>query len=581
MKKEKTSLRYLFEITGKSKWLLFLSAVFSVLSGICTFIPYIMVYEVLLFLFGSTPNTQAALQYSIYAIIAIVLKFLFMIVSGAFSHVGAFNTLYDIRCALSKHIAKINLGFFSTTSSGKLKKTIIEDTERIENCLAHQVPDIVKAVVVPIIMFIYMAQMNLQLSLMLLLPVFLGFVIQAIAMKVTGSYMPLYHKLTAKLNSSIMEFVNGMNVMKTFNMTAVGFKQYSDTVTEYNKFWVECSKAQGYTYGFFVVLVESGLMFVLPLGGWMYLQGTITLPVYLFFMVMSIIFLSSLKNLVTFAQSINQILTGVKRIQEILAIPVLESGELTITPEAVEEVTFENVHFSYGEQEVIHGIDLTLKKGTLTAFVGASGSGKTTTAQLVPRFWDVAKGKITINGIDESEIEEHNLMDLMSFVFQEAFMLNDTIRANIQIGKEDANEEQLYAAAQAAQIHDFILSLPKGYDTVLGDEGVKLSGGERQRICIARAILKDAPIVLFDEATSFTDVENERQIQLALTELQKNKTTVMIAHRLHTIRNADKICLFDDGRIVESGTHDELLAAKGRYYSMWKNYAKQGMEVAI
>lgn len=572
---EKASVGYLFKLAGKSSILLLFSATFSIVSGIMDFVPLVMLYRVLMFLFGDQPNIDLARQYAIYAGIAIIVKFLAMLISGSLSHIGAFNTLYEIRKQLSIHIATLNLGFFTKTTSGKLKKTIIEDTERIEQMLAHQVPDLAKALVAPLLMFGYLCTLHVGLALFLLLPIVLGLAIMAFGMRFSSRYMAWYQKLVAQLNSSIMQFINGMNVMKSFNVTVKGFKQYSDTVEEYHEMWTQCSKVQSWPYSMFLIMIESGLLFSFPLGGWMYLQGSVDLPTYLFFLIMSIVFLSSFKSLSGFMVAITQILSGTEKIKDIMDLPQQHFGQTNQVLDQV-EVAFEHVHFSYEEDEVLHDVSLRIPPNTLTAFVGVSGSGKSTTAQLVPRFWDIQKGQIRLNGHSISDFDEPSLMESMSFVFQDAFMLSDTIRMNISVGKDSATEEEIHAAAEAAQIHDFIMSLPDDYDTVMGEAGIKMSGGEKQRICIARAILKNAPLVIFDEATSFTDIENERKIQLALNELLQNKTTIMIAHRLNTIKHADQICIFDQGRIVERGTHEELLLRKGTYAKLWAIYAEEG-----
>ncbi|GCF95406.1 ABC transporter permease [Enterococcus florum] len=571
---EKASVGYLFKLAGKSSFLLLLSALFSIISGIMDFVPLAMLYRVLLFLFGDQPNIELAKQYALYAVIAIIVKFVTLLISGALSHIGAFNTLYEIRKRLSIHIAALHLGFFTKTTSGKLKKTIIEDTERIETMLAHQVPDLAKAAIVPLVMFGYLCTLNGWLASFLLMPILIGAVVLALGMRSSSKYMAWYHRLVGQLNSAIMQFINGMNVMKSFNVTAKGFKQYSDTVEEYHDMWSECTKAQAWSYGTFLVLIESGLLFSFPAGGVLYLQGRVDLPTFLFFLVMSIVFLSSLKSLSGFAVAISQIMTGTEKIKEIMDLPQQTFGSNHSSLDAV-TVAFDHVHFSYEQDEVLHDVSLEIPANTLTAFVGVSGSGKSTTAQLVPRFWDIQKGKILLNGQPVEDFDEASLMESMSFVFQDAFMLSDTIRMNIAVGKEDVKDEDIYKAAKAAQIHDFIMSLPDGYDTVMGEAGIKMSGGEKQRVCIARAILKDAPLVIFDEATSFTDIENERKIQLALNELLQNKTTIMIAHRLNTIKHADQICVFDQGKIVERGTHEELLHRHGTYAKLWAIYSEE------
>jgi ATP-binding cassette subfamily B protein IrtA len=571
----KSGIAYLLQLAGKYKLHLVLSAVFGILSALCTFIPYIMVYKTLLLLFGGNTDFTQVLQYGAIAALAIVGKFGFSIISGTFSHSGAFNTLYQVRTQISRHIAKINLGFFTSHTSGEIKKVIIEDVERIEKFLAHQIPDFTSAICVPVIVFVYLLTVNVPMALCLLIPVVLGLVIQFAAMAVTGKQMPTYHRLLGKLNSTIMQFINGMPVMKTYNMTAESYREYAGTVTEYNAFWKQSTRSQGYTYGIFVTLVESGILFALPLGGWFYFQGSLSSDNYLFFMIMSMVFLTSLLNLMNFAMMFNQIMSGLSRIQDIMNIPDAAEGTHTLKKSEKHDVAFKHVTFRYDKAEVLKDINITLPAGTVTAFVGASGAGKTTAAQLIPKFWEVTDGAICIDNENINTLKTENLMDLVSFVFQETFMLNDSIYQNIAIGNKSATREEVEAAAKAAQIHDFIMSLPHGYDTKLGEDGVKMSGGEKQRVCIARAILKDAPIIVFDEATSYTDIENEHKIQIALSNLLKGKTTVMIAHRLHTIVGADQICVFDQGRIAEKGTHTELLEKNGLYSRMWQTYTQE------
>lgn len=573
--KKKTGMAYLLELAGKYKLHLALSAFFGVLSALCSFIPYVMVYRTLLFLFDSAADVSAALRYGIIAAVAIVGRFVFSIISGTFSHLGAFNTLYNVREQISRHIAMVNLGFFTSHTSGEIKKVIIEDVERIEKFLAHQIPDITSALCVPIIVFIYLLTVNVPMALCLLAPVVLGLVIQGIATVATGRQMPEYHRLQGKLNSTIMQFINGMPVMKTYNMTAESYKEYSDTVTEYNSFWKRCTRDQGYTYGVFVALVESGILFALPVGGLLYFGGSLAVQDYLFFMIMSMVFLSSLLNLMNLSMMFSQIMSGMSRIQDIMDLPRTTEGASVMEKAQEHSVSFEHVTFRYDKADVLKDVNLILPSGSSTAFVGASGAGKTTAAQLIPKFWEVTEGAVKIDGKSITELKTENLMDLVSFVFQETFMLSDTIYQNIAIGSNTATREQVETAAKAAQIHDFIMSLPNGYNTKLGEGGVKLSGGERQRVCIARAILKDAPVIVFDEATSYTDIENEHKIQLALQNLLKGKTTIMIAHRLHTIVGADQICVFHQGEVEETGTHQELLAANGRYARMWAAYREE------
>jgi ATP-binding cassette subfamily B protein len=578
-KKEKSGIAYVLSLAGKNRLLLYASAPFAVLSGLCAIVPYVMVYRTFLCLFSEGMDMAEMLRYGIIAAIVIVLKFLFQIISLSFSHIGAFNTLYAVRREISRHISRLGLGFFTGNTTGEIKKVIIEDVERLEKFLAHQIPDIVSAVVVPLAVFGYMLSLSIPMALCILSPVIIGFILQGAAMAITGNQMPEYHRLMGKLNSAIMQFINGMPVMKTFNLTAKSYRDYAGTITEYNAFWKRCTRDQAYTFGVFLALVESGILFSLPLGGFLFLQNKLSLSLFLFFMIMSLVFLSCLLNLFSFAVIFTQVATGGDRIKTIMDEKRL--GEGTANIEGGGAVGFEDVSFSYEKTAVLKNINMEIPAGKLTAFVGPSGAGKTTAAQLILRFWELSAGRIRIGGTDIAAMKTEYLMDTVSFVFQETFMLNDTIYRNIAIGGKQASGVEVERAAKAAYIHDFIVSLPEGYNTLLGEGGVKLSGGEQQRICIARAILKNAPIIIFDEATSYTDIENEYKIQKALENLLKGKTVIMIAHRLHTIVGADLICAFDRGNIAEAGTHGELLERGGLYRRMWEAYGGTKEEEAV
>lgn len=567
---------YLFQLAGNNQRTLCVAIIFSILSGLMIFIPYVMVFRTILFLFEGNGDVSQAIGYGVISVIAIILRFVFQAASMALTHIGAYNLLYLVRKKLCKHIGEIELGFFTDNSTGKIKKVLMEDVERLESFFAHQIPDITVAIVVPVVVLIYLFTLNWIMALILMIPIVITFLVQAIELAIAGPAMKEYPQILGRCNSAIMQYVNGMSVMKAYNLTADSYQEYSQAVTDYKKLWKRMAKVLAPISGFSKVVIESGILFTLPVGGILYLNGTLPLSSYLFFIIMGIVFLSSFNNLLNFAQIFSQISSGLSQIKEIIDIPSIKSKDKTLQEDTPHSVQFENVNFAYGEKEVLKNVNLKMNNGTLTAFVGASGAGKTTAAQLIPRFWDVTAGTIKIDGTDIRDIATPNLMDMVSFVFQEAFMLNDTIYQNIAIGKPDCTQEDVEQAAKAAQIHEFISSLPNGYQTNIGEAGIKMSGGERQRICIARAILKNAPIIIFDEATSFTDGENEHKIQLALGELLKGKTAIMIAHRLHTIIHADQICVFDNGEIKEIGKHEELLAKHGLYEKMWKIYRNRG-----
>ena len=529
---EAVKISYLFELAGSKKSGFYIAVIFSVLSGLCTFVPYLMIFRTVLFLFDGNGNSTEAMRYGLIAAAFILLRFIFQAISVSLTHYGAYSALYAVRKKICEHIGKVNLGFFTDNSTGEIKKVLMEDVERLEQFLAHQIPDITVAIVVPLTVFVYLLTVNIPMALILVVPIILTLVLQSIMMVLVTPKMQDFSVVQGQLNSALLQFVNGMPVMKAYNLTANSYQAYSKAGEDFNVLWKQISRMAAPISAVCKVLIESGVSFTLPMGGFLYLAGYLDLSSYVFFVIMSIVFLSSYNNLMNFAQIFSQISAGLGRIKkDIMDIPEMPAGQDHFVAEKnCPRIAFSHVKFAYQKKEVLHDINLELPAGSLTAFVGVSGAGKSTAAQLIPRFGDVTSGQIQIGEHNIKDLCMNNLMDTVSFVFQDAFMLDDTIYKNISIGKDNCTREEVENAAKAAQIHSFIQSLPDGYDTYLGSAGIKLSGGEKQRICIARAILKGAPIIVFDEATSFTDIENEHKIQIALENLLKGKTTIMIAH---------------------------------------------------
>jgi len=574
------NLKFLLKLSGQHKIKLIVSAMFSIISTTLSVIPYLLVYSIILELFNREISYNKIQSLVFIAILFIILGVVARILSGIFSHISAFNILYKIRIDLIEHMSKLNMGFFKKNMTGKLKKIINEDVEKLENFIAHQIPDLSSAFATPLIFLGIMFYFNWQLSLVLFIPIILGILAQSGMFKNYMGKVDHFYKLVAKLNSTIMEYINAMNVMKAFNLTAKSFKDYRDNTQEYADYWIELTELAVPYYSAFLCLVDTGLLFIIPIGGIMLLNGKITISVYILFLLMSTIFLNSLRTLFELSESLSFLLKGMEKIIEIFNEKEQKSGNISFPEHFSESLKYENVTFAYNKAKVINNFTLTIRAGTTTALVGPSGSGKTTIGLLAGRFWDIDEGKITIDGTDIKDISYESLMDNVSFVFQDTFMLHDTIYENIIMGKNYTREE-VENAAKKAQIHDFIMSLPDRYETKIGEGGIKLSGGEKQRISIARAILKNTPIVILDEVTSYSDIENEAKIQSALKTLLRGKTALIIAHRLYTIKNADNIVFMKKGQITEQGTHEELLRNRADYWHLWSLYNENDLEKEV
>ena len=571
------NLKFLLKLSGQHKIKLIIAALFSIISTTLSAIPYILVYRIILELFNDKIDYRNIQSLVFKAIFFIILGVAARILSGIFSHISAFNILYKIRIDLIEHMSGLNMGFFKKSMTGKLKKIINEDVEKLENFIAHQIPDLSSAFVTPLIFFGIMLYFNWKLSLVLFIPIILGILAQSGMFKNYMGKVDHFYKLVAKLNSTIMEYINAMNVMKAFNLTAKSFKDYRDNTQEYADYWLELTELAVPYYSAFLCLVDTGMLFIIPIGGIMLLNSRITIPVYILFLLMSTIFLNSLKSLFELSQNLSFLLKGMEKIIEIFDEKEQTSGNIKFPQNFSQGLKYENITFAYNKAKVINDFTLNIRAGTTTALVGPSGSGKTTIGLLAGRFWDTDEGKITIDGINIKDISYESLMDNVSFVFQDTFMLHDTIYENILMGKNYTRDE-VENAAKKAQIHDFIMSLPDKYETKIGEGGIKLSGGEKQRISIARAILKNTPIVILDEVTSYSDIENEAKIQSALKTLLKGKTALIIAHRLYTIKNADNIVFMNKGKIMEQGTHDELLKNRADYWHLWSLYNEEKQE---
>ena len=583
-KNKKSGIPRLLELAGEKKTLLVWGCILSTANVFFQLIPYLAVYNIMAELLRnaadlSQANAEFMVSWAVRGIIGLLLAYTFMYFGGMLGHTAAYRTLYGIRVRLSEHISELPLGWFNRNAIGKVKQIAEQDVEQIEKFIAHQFPDMVNTIVLLGVMVIIMFSLSPWLALACIVPIIIGFVAQFSMMfgKKAQEGLIEYYDALENISTSSVQYVRGMPSIKIFSQTVHSFRKFYQDIMSYRDFSTKYADNYEPIYCLFRVLVLSLATFILAIGIFLFsgdpqnMAFAITL---LFFLIFAPGISTPVFKFNNLGSSMNNITEGVKRIDEIMTeIPIQEPAEGKKPQDY--DITFENVSFSYGGENgplVLKDISFCAEQGQITALVGPSGSGKSTIAQLIPRFWDVGAGKIKIGGVDIREIKTEDLMSCMSFVFQDSFLFSDTLYNNIAVGKSGATKEEVYAAAKAAQCHEFIERLPQGYDTLIGEGGVYLSGGEEQRVSVARAILKNAPILILDEATAYADPENERQMQLALQELIKNKTVLIIAHRLITIKNANKIEVIKGGQIESAGTHEFLLQNSKTYSAMWKAY---------
>ena len=574
--KKKKSIKDIISYSEIKKGQLVGGILFVSLGMLLSICPILVIYKVIksLFLYGKLE--QSTIQFCTYGLAAVVLSYCLTYIGGILCHKFSYVLIANLKKKILFHIGNLPLGFFTGDNKSKIRQVLGSDMNQIEGYFSHQLPNLISTLALILAMIIVMLKINLILGLTTLLIIFVGLGIQiAIMAKIIKSGgLEKNFAILDQINSATTEYVKGMPEVKIFGTGAKSFKTFSKSVGEYRDFTSSMTSMIRPGFVSFRMFILSVATFIVPVGILLMSRNNNLdfATVFIFYLILAPAISVPALKLRDFAEGMNLLNEVVLRIYEII-----DQKELAI--ENIEEeikghnLEFENVSFSYGDEEVLKNISFCAKQGEVTALVGYSGAGKSTIGTLIPRFYDPSEGSIKIGGVNIKNIPMNALMDKIAFVFQDSDLITDTVFNNVAMAKTGSTKEDVIKACEKARCHDFIVKLPNGYDTVLG-KGTYLSGGEKQRIAVARAILKNAPILVLDEATSFADSENEYLMQEALSELVKDKTVIMIAHRLNTIENANQILVISDGKIAERGKHEDLIVADGIYKRLFDIYKK-------
>lgn len=572
MKKEGT-FASIFSFADECRGRMILSVIFASVSVAGGLIPYLGVYKIILLFFEGTPTTGDILLWSGISAAGYVIKLLFHGISTSFSHISAYKILESIRLALSNKLMRAPLGTVFSQTAGNLKNVIVDRVETIELPLAHMIPEGISRLLLPICVFGYMLFMDWRIALAALVCVPIGGGVYAIMMRNYSSQYDKYMKASNHVNSVIIEYTEGIQVIKAFNQSTGSYKKYTDAVKRFKDFTLDWFRSTWGLMNLGNAILPSTLLGVLPAGVLLYLGGALTPAQVTLAIILSMSMIGPASWFTVAVNDYKSIQYSIKDVNTILDMPELEEVNEPVRLEGY-DIRLQQISFAYNDRDgdVLHGVSLTIPQDSFTALVGPSGGGKSTVARLIARFWDVSQGAVTIGGRDIREMPFSQLSDTVSFVSQDNFLFNCSLMENIRLGNPKASDEEVFAAAKAACCDEFIGRFENGWNTSAGEAGGRLSGGERQRIAIARAILKNAPVVILDEATAFTDPENEAQLQASIAALTKGKTLLVIAHRLSTIKDADNIVVLKDGEIEAQGSQQELLQNCPLYQEMWKSH---------
>ena len=562
-------MKKILTYAGKNKKYLIWAIICLLISTILGIIPYYFLNNIILNFLGETAIISNLLTLVLLIAGAFILKAVFYGIGLGLSHIGAFNTLFNMRNTFAKDMAHQPMGHIMEEGTGKYKKTFVEDISQLESALAHMIPEGVPYIFTTILTLIAIFITDYRLGIAFIITIPITMLPMVYMMKVGLSKMPEYYGSRDKLNHTLIEYVSAMEVIKIFNKTTTSFKQLQDDVISSRDFTVDWCKVTWKSTAVLYALLPCTLLLVFPTGLFLFANGNIGIGALTLATMLCLSLSEPLIKVIGFMPSIPILSYGINKIEKVFKYPDVKNGEFDKMSDNL-DVEFKNVTFGYNEKDVIKDISFKIPQNSICALVGTSGSGKSTIAKLLMHFWDVKDGEIKIGNKNICEFTFENLMNHISYVSQENTLFEATIFENIAVARENITKEEVIEACKQAKCHDFIMKLPNGYDTNVGTLGTKLSGGERQRITIARAIIKNSPIIVLDEATAFADAENEFLIQEALSKLFIGKTVFVIAHKLHTITDVDKIILVHDGEIQNAGTHEELLKESAIYQKLWE-----------
>lgn len=559
------------EYAGEYRKITYIAIGFLLAGIVMNVLPFYFVYQLITPVLGYGTMQLSESLWRVAAIAICTLLYAILYIKGlCLSHESAYHTLEKIRISLQEKLEKKPLGVIQEKGVGVIKKMFIDDIDSIELLLAHALPEGIANVTVPMIVFIVMFFVDWKLALLSLCSLPLGIVAMGAMYKSGMGKMKDYYASAQQMNNTIIEYINGMEVVKVFNRDGESYRRFEHDVKNYRDFTLNWYKVCWPWMALYNSILPCIALFTLPIGAYFVIQGYSTLPDFVLVLCMSFGIGAPLLRALSFMSTLPQINYKIESLEQLMSAPPLKQKDNPFSGQN-HDISFENVRFSYQDKEVLHGVSLFAKEGTLTALVGESGSGKSTLAKLLVHFYDIDDGVICVGGQNICDMSIEALNQEISYVSQEQFLFNISLLENIRLGKPEATDEEVFAAAKKAQCEEFLKRFENGIYTMAGDGGKQLSGGERQRISLARAILKDAPIVVLDEATAFIDPENEEKMNAAIAEVIRGKTVIVIAHKLHSIVNAEQICVLNDGSVAGIGTHQELLQQCLAYQKLWQS----------